>query len=88
MNIDDLLIDLNGSYATLDLHGLYPEDAEIKIDLFLTEHYKKAEPVKIVYGVGSGVLREACLEFLNKHPMIAKVVEGPGYCLAFFFPKN
>ncbi len=88
MNIDELILDLHGSYATLDLHGLYPEDAEIEIDHFLTVHHSKAETVKIVYGVGSGILKKASLDFLEYHPMVKKIIEGQGFCLVFFYHKR
>ena len=45
----------------LDLHGLYPDDALHKVELFLFEN-KDVDILRVIYGVGTGKLCEHVLE--------------------------
>ena len=66
----------------LDLHGLFPEEINNRVDLFLYENYKNKEAsVKIIYGIGKGVLRKEVLSFLQNHPLVDKIINKEGSCL-------
>lgn len=82
--IDDLRIELAQGVPNIDLHGLYPEEAESKVDIFLTEHYSLEDVVRIVYGVGEGKMKKIVLGYVRNHPMVKRVAEKQGYCLVLF----
>ena len=69
----------------LDLHGLYPQEALEKLELFLFDCYQnKKNKCRIIYGFGTGKLREVVLENLKNNPLIDEVVEEEGSCVAVF----
>ena len=71
----------NRGIAELDLHGLYPDQVLDKVDVFLYDQYnRKLSELKIVYGIGEGVLREKVLEFVQTHPLVSEVQEEIGGC--------
>ncbi len=66
----------------LDLHGLFPDEINNRIDLFLYENcQKQEESVKIIFGIGKGVLRKEALSFLQNHPLVDKIIDQGGSCL-------
>ena len=70
---------------TLDLHGLYPNEAVEKIDPFLyLNGNNKESAVKIVYGAGTGKLREAVVAYLQSHPLVGTMQAEGAYCLVVF----
>lgn len=71
----------NANIPKLDLHGLYPDEALNRVDVFLYDRYKKKlASSEIVYGIGGGVLRKKVLEFLKEHPLVSKIEEEAGRC--------
>lgn len=74
--------ELRTDLPALDLHGYRPYDIVEKIDQFLYSLILKKEPVgQIIYGGGTGVLRDAVLTELANHSLVVKVVEKAGYCI-------
>jgi DNA-nicking Smr family endonuclease len=70
---------LRNDLPTLDLHGFFPDEALHKLELFLFENYNlKKEVVKIIYGGGTGVLREKVLTYLHSHPLVDTLSEEGG----------
>lgn len=74
---------LNRDIPTLDLHGLYPNEALEKLELFLFENYANREEkvVRVIYGGGTGRLGEAVRACLNGHKLVLKTVIEHGSCL-------
>ena len=65
----------------LDLHGLYSGQVLDKVDVFIYDQYnKKLSEVKIVYGIGEGVLRKKVLDYVKAHPLVSRVEEEIGRC--------
>ena len=75
--------ELGAEMPELDLHGLYPVEALEKLELFLFKN-KDEQMCRIIYGAGTGKLREVVLEVLKKHPMVEDVVENGGNCIVLF----
>lgn len=58
---------------TLDLHGETVASSKVLIDAFLKEHYKnRNQLVKIVHGIGTGVLKKNIPLILKSHPLVLK----------------
>jgi dsDNA-specific endonuclease/ATPase MutS2 len=78
---------LRTDMPTVDLHGLYPDDALQKLELFLFEYVTAREDVlKIVYGIGTGVLKKRIIECLHKHPLVDTIEEAEGHCIVLLYP--
>jgi DNA mismatch repair protein MutS2 len=61
----------------LDLRGNRVEDAMEALERYLDSAYLAALPwVRIIHGKGTGRLREAVRELLQKHPQIKSVEAG------------
>jgi hypothetical protein len=74
-----------GAIPELDLHGFYPDQAENKVDVFLYERYKKGEDsIRIIYGLGKGVMEETVLAYLENHPLVAEIKKDVGSCIVVF----
>jgi len=70
---------LNQNLPALDLHGLYPQEALEKLELFLYQnHQAKISTLRVVYGGGTGKLKSAVLSVLHKHPMVDKIQDEGG----------
>lgn len=55
----------------IDLHGLFVEDAVIKLFRFLDkEKNRGSRTVLIVHGIGSGALKKAVLSCLDSHSLV------------------
>ena len=61
----------------LDLHGFYPIEALEKLELFLFKN-RDEEMVRVIYGGGTGKLREEVLNVFKKHPLVSEIVEDGG----------
>ena len=72
----------------LDLHGKYPEEIESEVKGFVLEKYNlDEEMVRIIYGVGTGKMKETVLAILKKEDMksiIDTVEEKSGSCVIVF----
>lgn len=56
----------------LDLHGKTVVEAEIAIDAFL-RHQPTGRHVEIVFGKGTGALKQALTPYVKKHPHVKSV---------------
>lgn len=88
MNDKDMKIfaaSLGADIPSLDLHGFYPSEALEKLELFLFDLYKgKNKTARVIYGGGTGKLRQAVLDYLKKHPLVEDVTEEGGSCVVIF----
>ncbi|MFH1947077.1 MAG: Smr/MutS family protein [Candidatus Magasanikbacteria bacterium] len=74
--------EIGADIPVLDLHSLYPTEALEKIETFVFDmHKNKQDMGRIIYGGGTGVLRQEVLQYLEKHPLVEDVVEEGGSCL-------
>lgn len=71
---------LGAEMPELDLHGLYPAEALEKLELFLFANRNK-QMCRVIYGGGTGKLRDEVLQYLKKHSMVEDVVEDGGSCV-------
>ncbi len=68
----------------LDLHGLRAEEAEEKLDLFLSDALMHGWDEVIVYhGIGTGKLSYAVKEFLKRHPSVKSFDDAPQHMGGF-----
>jgi dsDNA-specific endonuclease/ATPase MutS2 len=70
---------LGAEMPELDLHGFYPDEALEKLELFLFDN-KDRQMCRVIYGGGSGKLREVVLDYLKKHPLVEDVIEEGSSC--------
>ena len=74
--------DLGANIPELDLHGFYPDEAIQKLEQFLFVCYqKKIKMARVIYGGGTGKLRDVVLEYLTKHPQVEDVVDRGATCV-------
>ena len=72
---------LRRDLAVLDLHGAYPGQVNDRLEPFLYTQYRASTTaVKIIYGGGTGALRERVLTVLRQHPLVATIAEEGGAC--------
>jgi dsDNA-specific endonuclease/ATPase MutS2 len=76
--------ELRTDLPTLDLHGLYPDEALDKVDVFLYNVRGLDSAVRIVYGGGTGKLGEVVVSYLQRHPMVATLHDQGGSCVCVF----
>lgn len=77
--------DLGADIPELDLHGFYPDEALEKLEQFLYSCYKKKiKMARVIYGGGTGKLRDVVLEHLQKHPQVEDVVDRGATCVILF----
>lgn len=85
MNLVDAKIfagELRDDLPTLDLHGFFPSEALEKLELFLYEqNQSKNQIVKIIYGAGTGKLKETVLKYLKKHPLVDTIKDKGGFAI-------
>ncbi len=68
----------------LDLHGLRAEEAEEKLDVFLSDALMQGWDEVIVYhGIGTGKLSYAVKEFLKRHPSVKSFEDAPQHMGGF-----
>jgi len=76
---------LGAQIPTLDLHGLYPIDALEKLDIFIYQCIEKnANSARIIYGGGTGKLREVVLNKLKNNQAINNYQEEGGSAIVLF----
>ncbi len=77
---------INPNLPTLDLHGHYPSEALDELELFIFHSRSVNEfEVRVVYGGGTGKLKSAVLEYVNKHNLVEEVVDEGGSCILILF---
>lgn len=63
--------EMNPNIEKLDLHGMDLYDAEYEVSRFLDQQFMAGEPVvKIIFGVGRGVLAGQVPDFVKKDPHV------------------
>lgn len=82
---------INTGVEKLDLHGERARDAREKIEKFISDQYiAGTDCVEIVYGIGTGALREVVLEILNNDEAIKLMIESykdfGASCFVYFKP--
>lgn len=76
---------LGAEIPTLDLHGFYPSDAMDRLDIFIYQCIEKnADSARVIYGGGTGRLREAVLEKIKEYSVITAYQEEGGSCIILF----
>ena len=76
---------LGAQIPTLDLHGFYPSDALDKLDIFIYQCIEKnADSARIIYGGGTGKLREIVLAKLKEYKVVTKFQEEGGSVVVLF----
>ena len=76
---------IGAKIPTLDLHGFYPSDALEKLEIFLYQCIEKnADSARIIYGGGTGRLREAVLKYLKGHKVVTDYQDEGGSCVVLF----
>ncbi|MBT9174443.1 MAG: Endonuclease MutS2 [candidate division WS2 bacterium] len=73
----------------IDLHGMRGEEALILLDQYIEQSYlSNYKQVRIIHGIGKGILKRLVRDYLKKHPYISHYLadpdEGDGVTLAFF----
>ncbi len=76
---------LGAKIATLDLHGFYPDQALEKLDIFVYQCVEKnVDSARIIYGGGTGKLREVILGKIKDCSVITDYQEEGGSCVILF----
>lgn len=74
--------ELGAQIPELDLHGNYPDEAVEKLDIFISDLiYKKENIGRVIYGGGTGKLREIVLSRVQKSPLVKEYKDEGGSCL-------
>lgn len=77
-----LAAELGAKIPELDLHGFYPDEALEKLEIFLYENLIiKEKMVRIIYGGGTGKLREVILSCLAEHKAVEEYRDQGGHCI-------
>jgi len=80
--------ELGAAMPQFDLHEKYPHEIENDVKSFVIENYGlDKEMVRIIYGGGTGKMREAVLEILNREDMkniIVSIDVKEGSCVVVF----
>jgi len=77
--------EIGAKIPTIDLHGFYIREAMDRVDIFLYQCIeKKSESARIIYGGGTGKLREAVLEFIKRSSLILDYQEQGGQVVVLF----
>jgi len=70
----------DGSYASSEINviGKTADEAEAEVDRFIEHAFLAGlTQVRVVHGVGMGILRRTLREFLRNHPHVTSVTEPP-----------
>jgi len=70
----------DGSYASSEINviGRTADEAEAEVDRFIEHAFLSGlTQVRVVHGVGMGILRRTLREFLRNHPHVTSVTEPP-----------
>jgi dsDNA-specific endonuclease/ATPase MutS2 len=85
MNFDpkEFAASLRHDLPELDLHGKKGEDQiESAIDQFLYQQFNKQEQsLEVIYGIGTGRMKETAVNYLSTHPLVEKVIDKGGSCI-------
>jgi len=80
--------ELGAEMPQFDLHEKYPHEIENDVKSFVIENYGLGkEMVRIIYGGGTGKMREAVLEILNQKDLqniIANIDIKEGSCVVVY----
>ncbi len=77
-----LAAQLRRDLPELDLHGFYPDQALEQLGLFLSRLLEKNERAsRVIYGGGSGKLRNSVFNYLQQQPFVATIQDEGGSCL-------
>lgn len=69
-----MLRNMEHNLPTLDLHGEDRIHAVMLVEEFLNDQYSlHNEYLRIVHGIGSGILRREVTAYLKKHPLVVDV---------------
>jgi len=70
--------DSDSMTSEINVIGRTADEAESEVDRFVERAFLAGLPsIRVVHGVGMGILRRTLREFLNKHPHVATVSEPP-----------
>lgn len=76
---------LGAKISTLDLHGYYPSDALDQLDIFIYRCVEvNSESARIIYGGGTGKLRETVLNKIKEYKVIHSYQEEGGSVIILF----
>jgi len=70
----------DGSYSSSEINviGRTADEAEVEVDRFIEHAFLAGlTQVRVVHGVGMGILRRTLREFLRNHPHVTSVTEPP-----------
>lgn len=85
MDPKEFAAEIDEKIEVLDLHGLYPSEALDKLEIFLYNTSQRNIPhVKIIYGIGKGVLEKEVEKNLTTHPLVEKIIKKSGFSLVIF----
>lgn len=80
--------ELGAEMPQMDLHEKYPHEIEDDVKSFVLENYGlDKEMVRIIYGGGTGKMREAVLEILKQESLqsiIANIDVKEGSCVVVY----
>ncbi len=70
--------DFGSMGAEINVIGRTADEAEAEVDRFVERAYLAGLPrIRVVHGVGMGILRRTLREFLRRHPHVTDVTEPP-----------
>ncbi len=70
---------LRQGMPTLDLHKYRPAEALDALEFFLFRLVEQNETeARVIYGIGTGAMREQVIHYLQTHKLIDKIVEEAG----------
>ena len=80
--------ELGAEMPELDLHDKYPHEIEDEVRGFVLEKYNQdVEMIKIIYGGGTGKMKETVLDILKQKELKAIILEikaTEGNCIVVF----
>lgn len=77
--------ELGAKIPVLDLHGFFPDQALEKLEIFLYQCIEKnVGSARVIYGGGTGRLREAVLKYLKDHKVAVDYRDQGGSCVVLF----
>lgn len=88
--------ELRDDLPSLDLHGLFPQEALEKLELFLFENQRDhfsckskdfLKAIRIIYGGGTGVLKTKVLEYLKNHLLVDTIKDEGGSCIVLVYSQ-
>ena len=78
-------VQLGAKIPELDLHGLYPNQALDRLEIFLYQCIEKnIDSARVIYGGGTGRLREVVLERIKQLSIVDDYHDEGGSCVIIF----